>query len=128
MTVLDASAVLALLLAEPGEQKVAAAILAGARMTTVNFCEVATRYARAGATEAELRGLLDRLPVALIAVDADLALRAALLSTPTREAGLSLGDRICLALAQREGVPALTADRAWVGVAAGIGVKVETVR
>lgn len=31
----------------------------------------------------------------------------------TKRQGLSLGDRACLVLATRLGVPALTADRAW---------------
>ena len=128
MIVLDASAVLALLLGEPGAERVTAAIVAGARMSTVNFSEVATRYVRAGATEAELLALRDGLPVTLVAVDADLALRAARMSAVTRVAGLSLGDRLCLALAQREGATALTADRAWAGVAGAIGVTVEVLR
>lgn len=128
MIVLDASAVLALLLREPGAERVTAAIVAGARMSTVNFSEVATRYVRAGATEAELLALRDGLPVTLVAVDADLALRAARMSAVTREAGLSLGDRLCLALAQRDGATALTADRAWAGVAGAIGVTVEVLR
>ena len=41
--VLDASAVLALLLEEPGEDRVTAAILAGAEMMTANFADVATK-------------------------------------------------------------------------------------
>ncbi|MBI3977092.1 MAG: hypothetical protein HY331_02795 [Chloroflexi bacterium] len=44
--------------------------------------------------------------------DADLAYQAGLLHPATRQAGLSLGDRACLALARRLGLPALTADRA----------------
>ncbi|MBB1493144.1 hypothetical protein H5395_16875 [Paracoccus sp. MC1854] len=42
--VLDASALMAYLLNEPGHGKVLEAILSGARMSTVNFSEVATRY------------------------------------------------------------------------------------
>jgi PIN domain nuclease of toxin-antitoxin system len=37
----------------------------------------------------------------------------------TDRAGLSLGDRLCLALASRRGEDALTADRAW-GTGPGI--------
>ncbi|MDE2005310.1 MAG: type II toxin-antitoxin system VapC family toxin [Rhodospirillales bacterium] len=128
MTILDASAVLALLLDEPGAEAVSAAIAEGARMSAVNFAEVATRYVRAGATETDLRALRDGLPVTLVATDAELAIRAALFSRITREAGLSLGDRMCLALAQRDGLPVLTADRAWVGVAERLGVTVRTIR
>ena len=46
----------------------------------------------------------------------------------TLERGLSLGDRYCLALARREGVPALTAERRWPEIAAAVGVRVEVIR
>jgi ribonuclease VapC len=46
----------------------------------------------------------------------------------TRLAGLSLGDGVCLALGQHTGQIALTADRAWLGVAEAVGVRVELVR
>ncbi|MBW4091978.1 MAG: type II toxin-antitoxin system VapC family toxin [Proteobacteria bacterium] len=128
MTVLDASAVLALTLAEAGQDRVMAAILGGAEMTTVNFAEVAGRYVRNGASAAEVQALRDGLPVVLVPVDEDLAVRAALMVGATRAAGLSLGDRLCLALAQRTGKPALTADRGWAAVAAAVGVTVEVLR
>jgi PIN domain nuclease of toxin-antitoxin system len=125
--VLDASAVLALLLEEPGADRVTEAILAGAEMTTANFAEVATKYVLRGAV-AEARALQARLPVTLVAVDQDLALRAALMAQATRPAGLSLGDRLCLALAQRSRSAALTADRGWLAVAEAVGVVVEMIR
>jgi PIN domain nuclease of toxin-antitoxin system len=109
--ILDASAVLAFLLREPGGDVVLEALLAGAGMTTVNFAEVATRYVLRGA-RAEAEALRQELPVTLIPVDEDLAVRSALMADVTRSAGLSPGDRVCLALAQRTGQPALTADKA----------------
>jgi PIN domain nuclease of toxin-antitoxin system len=66
--------------------------------------------------------------VPLVAVDDELALEAALMTTHTRSAGLSLGDRLCLALARRKAVPALTADRSWAEVATPLGVTVELIR
>ena len=38
--------------------------------------------------------------------------------------GLSLGDRACLALAQREALPVLTADRNWLKLIIGVEIKV----
>ena len=126
--VLDASALLAYLRAEPGSDRVIAAIATGASMTSLNFGEVAGWFIRQGADEAYVRSLRARLVFPLVPFDDDLAIRAALLLPATRSAGLSLGDRACLALAERSGVPALTAERAWSGVAEATGVAVTLIR
>jgi PIN domain nuclease of toxin-antitoxin system len=52
--------------------------------------------------------------------------RAAMRLGPTRRAGLSLGDRACLALALERDEVALSADRAWLTVPNG--AKVELIR
>ena len=127
-SVLDASALLAYLRAEPGAERVLAAIAAGTTMTTLNFGEVAGWFVRQGADEAYVRSLRARLVFPLVPFDDDLAIRAALLLPATRSAGLSLGDRACLALASRSSVPALTADRAWAGVADAVGISVDLIR
>ena len=125
--VLDASALLAMLLGEPGGGKVKA-VLAEAAMTTVNLSEVASFYARAGADELEVRRLLSALPITFVHFDEDLAYAAAMLVPAVRRAGLSLGDRACLALAARLGAPALTADREWGRIASAVGISVEVLR
>ena len=125
--ILDASALLAFLFEEPGGDAVADAILSGAEITAVNFAEVLTRYVTGDAFD-EVAGLQERLPVSILPVDEDLAYRAAIMARHTRRAGLSLGDRICLALAQRTGETVLTADRAWFEIADAINVKVTLIR
>ncbi len=125
--VLDASALVALLRGEPGGIRVENA-LAESAMTTVNFAEVIGHFARKGASEAEIRSMLDPLPFARVPLDDELAYQAGILLPVTRSAGLSLGDRACLALARRLGVPALTADRAWRTIAEQAGVRVELIR
>ena len=52
-----------------------------------------------------------------------LAEQAGGLVARTRSKGFSLGDRACLALAQREGVPAFTADCAWASLDIGIEIR-----
>jgi len=51
------------------------------------------------------------------------ALIAARLRPLTRHLGLSLGDRICLALAIERQCPALTADRNWANLKIGIPIQ-----
>ena len=125
--ILDASAVLAFLLREPGQDRVMAALLAEPLLTTVSFAEVVTRYVRRGAV-AQGERLRDELPVVLVPVDVDLALGAAKMVPVTDPLGLSLADRLCLALAHRTGLPALTADRRWTDAAEALGVTVEIIR
>ncbi|HEV2754030.1 MAG TPA: hypothetical protein VGV36_09390 [Solirubrobacteraceae bacterium] len=48
----------------------------------------------------------------------------AILWAPTRQVGVSLAARACLALAMRLKGPAYTADRAWGGVDVGASVVV----
>ena len=125
--ILDASALLAFLLNERGKERVAEALMDEPRMTTVNFAEVAAKYVLRGAKD-RAATLAARLPNTLVSVDEDLATRAAMMADVTRAAGLSLGDRICLALGQRSGQTVLTADRAWLDVADKVGAVIEVVR
>ncbi|GAY20115.1 PIN domain-containing protein [Sphingobium fuliginis] len=125
--VLDASALLALLKEEAGAGKVADAI-AASRMTSVNYAEVVSHFIHAGMPASEVDAMLHPLPMEIVAADQGLATIAGRLRAATAEAGLSLGDRFCLALALRDGLPALTADKTWRTVADAAGVKVQVIR
>lgn len=126
-TVLDASALLALLRNEPGAAKVADAI-ADARMTSVNFAEVVSHFIHAGMPAEQVDAMLRPLPMTIVAADHALETIAGHLRAKTAEAGLSLGDRLCLALARRDGLPVLTADRQWRTIADATGVTVSVIR
>lgn len=123
-SVLDASAVLAVVFQEPGRERVDRAVDEGAFILSVNLAEVVTRLASGGMSEARVRAILGTIRVAVVPFDEELAYRAGLLRSATRSAGLSLGDRACLALAERLGVPALTSDRVWGTLQLGIQVEV----
>ncbi|WP_374413551.1 type II toxin-antitoxin system VapC family toxin [Novosphingobium colocasiae] len=125
--VLDASALLVLLHDEPGADVVAAA-LTDARMSSVNYAEVVSHFIHNAMPEDRIDAMLRPLPIAIIAADRALAMMAGGLRAVTASAGLSLGDRFCLALARRDGLPALTADRKWRDVAQAASVTVSVIR
>lgn len=125
--VLDASALLAMLKEEPGGSKVAS-VIATARMSVVNYTEVISHFIRLGMPEREVDAMLDPLPIELVALDKSTAQLAGRLRAVTAEAGLSLGDRCCLALATRDGLPAWTADKAWRTIADQAKLKVVVIR
>jgi ribonuclease VapC len=125
--VLDASALLAMLRGEPGGDSVSA-VLDNSAIATVNLAEVVGFYARRGAGEAEIRRLLVSLPTERHQFDEELAYTVGLMLPATASAGLSFGDRACLALAWRLGAKAMTADRSWSRIASAVGVEVELIR
>lgn len=111
-TVLDATAVLALLNDEPGAGTVAP-LLPQAVISTVNLAEVVGKLAETGMPEGMIKSVLGELGLMVIPFDEDLALSTGLLRPATSDYGLSLGDRACLALGQHLRRPMLTADRMW---------------
>lgn len=119
--VLDASAILAVIFDEPGGDRVAAH-LPGALVSTVNIAEVATRLLAFDMPQDTVETVIDTLQLSIQQFDTDQALVTAQLRTVTRSAGLSLGDRACLALSKVRQVETLTADTAWQTIDAGVDV------
>ncbi|GAA1394801.1 PIN domain-containing protein [Pseudonocardia kongjuensis] len=110
--VLDASAVLAWLRAEPGADVVEGHVT-GAVLSAVNLAEVHQKLAQHGVHADRAVTRLRTLGIRIEPLDAADATAAAKLWPATHTAVLSLGDRCCLALAARLEGPAITADRAW---------------
>ncbi len=125
---LDASALLAYLQNEPGADAVAEAIAAGATISTVNLAEALSTLAMLGLaprrafTELTERGILGGA-VSVEPFQVADAIEAARLRPLTIEAGLSLGDRACIAQAARLGAEVVTADRAWAGLELPVRVR-----
>ena len=126
--VLDASAMLAYLQGETGAAIVAEAITGGALISALNWAEVLSKVAEEGQDPEELvarleaQGLLARAVEVVPLTEADATIIARL-RLPTRSAGLSLGDRACLALGMRLQLPVLTADRSWAGLDLDVEVR-----
>ena len=125
--VLDASALIAMLKEEPGGDQVAE-VIKDCCMCVVNFAEVISYFAFAGYSQNQVAEILRPLPIDLVPADADLSWAAGLLRPKTKQAGLSLGDRYCLALAKRNDSDVLTADQSWEQIADDVGVRVRLIR
>jgi ribonuclease VapC len=111
--VLDASAILAVIGGEPGAEKLTPALLARAVGSTVNLAEVQARLVSRGwpskqAWEDATSPVRDVVPF-----DEEQARITGDLIIQTRQLGLSLGDRACLALGIALKLPVYTAERAW---------------
>ena len=125
--VLDASAVLALLFSEPGADVVRPR-MRGGLISTVNLAEVLAKLVDKGVPAEDAARAVDMLGMEPVPLSVEQAQLSAALRSATRAAGLSLGDRACLALARERGLPAITAERRWPDVAEKAGVAVEVIR
>ena len=124
--VLDASALLALMDAERGQEAVAA-VLPGALLSSVNLAEVVSKLAERGMPAAQAHADALALGIDVVAFDGDLARDAGVLRPLTRAAGLSLGDRCCLALARSRDAAVLTTETSWEAIASAIGVTIRNI-
>ena len=122
VNILDASAVLAYLNEERGEDVVEAALdAADSWITSVNYCEVLSKLCDKGMSEQEASKALDEVGLTVVDFDRELAVRAAALRPRTKGIGASLGDRACFALAERcistqLAAVVYTADQAWTSI------------
>jgi ribonuclease VapC len=125
--VLDASAAIALFRRELGWEIIEDSAT-DAIMSAVNLGEVIQRQLRLNVSRVETERLIAELGVLIVDVDGDLAMDAAELRHQIPKAGLSQADCICLALAKRMGVVAVTTDRDWAEIADMVGVEVRVAR
>jgi PIN domain nuclease of toxin-antitoxin system len=120
--VLDASAVLAVLNDEPGGEEVWLH-LPGAYISAVNAAEVAGKLVDGGASPKEAGNSLPRLGARVVPFESGDVVPVAQIRKASRSAGLSLGDRACLALGLRLHLPTLTADREWKSLQVGVEIR-----
>ncbi len=125
MIVVDASAVLAIALGEPGGDEILDRIT-DATVLSVNAAEVILKLAEKGWLLTEAIETYTAFGFDLHPFDEALAIDTARLHMATRVAGLSFGDKACLALARRLRATALTADRKWAEL--DVGCTIELIR
>jgi PIN domain nuclease of toxin-antitoxin system len=127
-SILDASALIALLHDEPGSDAVVDAIAAIAAISVVNWAEALSKVAADGDDPARVAQSVQTSESPLLLeplTEAD-CVEIARLRPLTKAHGLSLADRACLALAKRLSIPVLTADRSWADLE--LGANVELIR
>ena len=120
---LDASAVLAMMLDEAGGDQVRER-LASSQISTVNLSEVVAKLQEGGVPDEVITSSLAELNFDVLAFDQSQAVRAGLMRASTRSNGLSLGDRACLSAAGSCNAVAVTTDRAWGKLDLDIAVEV----
>ncbi len=128
-TVLDASAILAFLQGEPGDEIVRQALQANhCIMSAANQSEVIAKALDRGAKTDAIKAVLADLAYTVVDVKAEDGACAGWMRDQTRTIGLSLGDRLCLAVAQRLKAQVLTADRSWLAMARSLGIDIRCIR
>ena len=114
---------LAYLKDEPGYE-IVDRVLSESVISSANWAEVVQKVI---AAEVDLDGMLDELEALglkvepFITEDAEVTGR---LWTQTKQIGLSLGDRACLSLGLRLGVPVLTSDCAWGSLKLSLDIQI----
>jgi ribonuclease VapC len=127
LIVLDASALLALVNKETGWEVVARqTVNQDTTISAVNYAEVLQKAGRIGVAAEDIDAQMDILGITVSPfgrLDARLAS-----SFYRHRSGLSLADRVCMALARSVASPAYTADRLWDTWAGELGVQVIVIR
>lgn len=124
--ILDASALLAMLNSEPGQEMVEE-VLPHSIMSTVNVSEViAELYKKLNIDILTGKHMVETVVKEILPFSFEQAVEAAALKKYTSNIGLSLGDRACLSLAKERQYPIYTADKIWAKL--DIGVTINLIR
>jgi ribonuclease VapC len=122
--VLDTSALLTVVLNEPGAEAVEELLRSGACISSVNTSEALTRFLDNGFTVMDAENAINEVECLTVDFTHDHAYGAGRLRPATRAFGPGIGDRACLALATALTLPAVTADRIWRQLDIGVEVVV----
>jgi PIN domain nuclease of toxin-antitoxin system len=122
--VFDASAMLASLNHERGEEKITRELLARSVASTVNLAEVQSKLVKRGGDPDEAWEDALSAVAAVEPYTGEHAKIAGSLIATTEKYGLSLGDRSCLALAIALQAPVYTTEQAWKNLKLGVPIHV----
>ncbi len=120
--VLDSSVILAHMNREPGSDALAE-LFNDALISTVNVCEVFSKLLDWAMPLPLIKTAFARYGLQPVPFDMGQAEKAGLLRVKTKAAGLSLGDRACLAVGETMQLPVFTADREWHKLDLGLDIR-----
>jgi len=110
--VLDASALLALIKNEQGAE-IVEELLGNIVMSSVNVSEVASILLDSKMSVTEAREAIEPFIDSIVPFDLEQSINCASLGKISKHLGLSLGDKACITLGIKLGVPIYTADKIW---------------
>ncbi|KJV92820.1 type II toxin-antitoxin system VapC family toxin [Rickettsia bellii] len=114
--ILDSSALLALFNSEKGWEKVEELLLLSI-MSTVNIAEVVAELDKKLAVSSiQSKEMIIAAINKIVPLDFDQSIEVGRLRKETKNFGLSLGDRACIALGLTTGYTIYTADKVWVNL------------
>lgn len=119
---LDASAVLALVMRERGAEAVAE-VARESQLLIVNHCEVLSKIAKEGGDHRRTHDVIVKAGIEIVPFSAEHSIEAARLRPLTIGLGLSLGDRACLAHGRLAKLPILTGDRRMAEADVGLDIR-----
>ncbi len=123
---LDASALIASMEGESGYVIADACISQGSAVSAINLAEVHQYLMHSGMDTAEARDRLDSYQLFVVPFDREIAHACGALEMATRDVGLGIADRACLATAAVHGFTAVTADQTWKTI--NVGIPIEFIR
>ncbi len=127
--VMDSSAILAILRGEPGCDYVQELLDSEAcAISSVNMAEVGSKLIDYGLPPEEFPRIARQLQIDIIDFNTKQSIQSAQIRKITRTAGLSLGDRACVALTQLMQGCVVTSDRAWLDISEATKIKVLMIR
>lgn len=122
---LDTSAVIALLNKEDGYREVEN-IFGNSSISSVNLSELVSVLVRSGVKEID--EIITNLVPDVIEFSEKIAIEAGKLSKITKDYGLSLGDRACIATGIYYGMTIYTSDKIWIDIDDKISKKIVLIR
>jgi len=111
-SLLDTSAVIALLKKEPGYE-IIEDIIGSANISVVNLSELISVLTKSGLLEEEVDNITTSIVPIVIPFSEDIARLAGKLIKDTQIFGLSLGDRACIATGIIHNMTVYTTDKIW---------------